>query len=54
MATTTSTPIAQRKVGVISTDIRGGGSYTTYTEGGQTRRVYGGGGGRTAQDVLRD
>src|SRR3989344_3147914 len=53
MATTTSTPIAQRKVGVISTDIRGGGSYTTYTEGGQTRRVYGGGGGRTAQDVQR-
>jgi len=51
MVTQTITRIPPKKRRVISTDIRGGGAYTTYTEDGVVRRSFVGGGGRTAQDV---
>ena len=50
----TSTPIPQKKVGAIATDIRGGGGYTTYYENGKVvRRTYVGGGGASEEQVKR-
>lgn len=53
MVTITSTSIAPKKTSVISTDIRGGGAYTTYRSSSGIRVTYSGGGGRSASDIKK-